>query len=211
MAPRRYSSTIRAAAAAEKRARVLDAAAALLREDAGISGFSLEAVAGAAGVTRLTVYNQFGSRRGLLEAVFDEVAIGGGLTRIPDAMALADARVALDRLVDIFCDFWNGDPAIGNLHGAMAIDPEFAQALTERNERRRTIFNAIVRRVAGKSVPLRTRQDAADLIFTLTSCATFTMLRQGRSAERTRALVKAACNDALDTLQPSSPVSGNNR
>jgi hypothetical protein len=37
------------------------------------------------------------------------------------------------------------------------------------------------------------------------------MLRQGRSAERTRALVKAACNSALETLQPSSPVSGNNR
>jgi len=39
-------------------------------------------------VTRLTVYNQFGSRRGLLEAVFDNIARQGGLHEIADAMAM---------------------------------------------------------------------------------------------------------------------------
>ena len=52
------------AAAAEKRERVIEAAARSLREDASIASFSLDAVAKAAGVTRLTVYHQFGSRRG---------------------------------------------------------------------------------------------------------------------------------------------------
>src|SRR5712664_3406840 len=112
--PRRaYVSSVRTAAAAEKRDRVLDAAAKLLREDASIARFSLDGVAKAAGVTRLTGYNQFGSRRGLLEAVFDEIAREGGLARIPDAMAITDPRAALDRLVEIFCAFWNRDPAIG--------------------------------------------------------------------------------------------------
>src|SRR3979411_2078216 len=110
--PRRaYVSSVRTAAAAEKRDRVLEAAAKLLREDASIARFSLDAVAKAAGVTRLTVYNQFGSRRGLLEAVFDEIARQGGLTRIVEVMAMRDARAALYRLVEIFCDFWNRDPA----------------------------------------------------------------------------------------------------
>ena len=72
--PRRaYVSSVRTAAAAEKRDRVLKAAAKALRQDASIAHFSLDSVAKAAGVTRLTVYNQFGSRRGLLEAVFDEL------------------------------------------------------------------------------------------------------------------------------------------
>ena len=70
MKPRSYVSPIRNAAAAEKRARVVKVAGRLLDGKAGISSFSLERVAKAAGVTRLTVYKQFGSRRELLEAVF---------------------------------------------------------------------------------------------------------------------------------------------
>src|SRR5713101_2771674 len=80
------------AAAAENRERVIKAAARSLREDASIASFSLDAVAKAAGVTRLTVYHQFGSRRGLFEAVFDEIARQGGLAEIPDAMAMSDPR-----------------------------------------------------------------------------------------------------------------------
>src|SRR5712672_3379232 len=142
MPTRRYISSVRTAAAAEKRERVIEAAARSLREDASIASFSLDAVAKAAGVTRLTVYHQFGSRRGLLEAVFAEIARQGGLTEIADARAVSDPHAALDRLVEIFCAFWNRDPAVGRLHEAMATDPEFAQALLERNERRRKTFNA---------------------------------------------------------------------
>ncbi|MDP9124342.1 MAG: hypothetical protein M3N82_07055, partial [Pseudomonadota bacterium] len=50
--PRPYVSVVRAAAASEKRQRVLQAAAQLLRLDANVSSFSLEAVARASGVTR---------------------------------------------------------------------------------------------------------------------------------------------------------------
>ena len=89
MPTRPYTSSIRTAAAAEKRERVIAAAARSLREDASIAGFSLDAVAKAAGVTRLTVYHQFGSRRGLLEAVFDDIARRGGLNEIAGAMAMA--------------------------------------------------------------------------------------------------------------------------
>src|SRR3981081_3272895 len=182
--PRRaYVSSVRTAAAAEKRDRVLEAAAKLLREDARIARFSLDSVAKAAGVTRLTVYHQFGSRQGLLEAVFDEIARQGGLHRIADAMALPDSRAALDRLVDIFCAFWNRDPAVGRLHEATATDPEFAQALIERNERRRKTVDVLVGRVAEKKVSSRARQDAVDMIFALTSFAMFAMLSQHLSRD----------------------------
>src|SRR5260221_2808893 len=182
--PRRaYVSSVRTAAAADTRDRVIDAAARVLREDASISSFSLDGVAKAAGVTRLTVYNQFGSRRGLLEGVFDEIARKGGLPQSAEAMATPDPRAALARMVEIFCGFWKRDPAIGRLHEAMATDPEFASALVERNERRRKGLNVLVERIAGKTASRRARQDAVDTIFALTSYAMFAMLCPGRSAD----------------------------
>jgi AcrR family transcriptional regulator len=196
MPTRPYTSSVRTAAAAEKRQRVIEAAARSLREDASIASFSLDAVAKAAGVTRLTVYHQFGSRRGLLEAVFDEIARQGGLHGIADAMAMPDPRAALDRLVEIFCGFWNRDPAIGRLHEAMATDPEFAQALIERNERRRKTVNVLVGRIAEAATP-RARRDAVDMIFALTSFAMFAMLRRERSVNEVCELVKTACRGAL--------------
>jgi AcrR family transcriptional regulator len=204
MPTRRYVSSVRTAAAAEKRDRVMDAAARLLREDESIASFSLDAVAKAAGVTRLTVYHQFGSRRGLLESVFDDIARQGGLAGIADAMAMPDPHAALDRLVEIFCAFWHGDPAVGRLHEAMATDPEFAQALLERNERRRKTFNALVRRAAAKTASPRARQDAVDMLFALTSFAMFAMLSQERSAEQVCALIKSACRSALEPLLPGT-------
>src|SRR5207237_9663991 len=150
MRRRSYVSSVRTAAAAETRDRVIAAAAKCLREDASIASFSLDNVAKAAGVTRLTVYNQFGSRRALLEAVFDEIARQGGLAGIADAMAMTDPHAALERLVEIFCAFWSRDSAVGRLHDAMATDPEFAAALVERNERRRKAVGTLVGRMAGK-------------------------------------------------------------
>jgi AcrR family transcriptional regulator len=200
MSTRPYTSSVRTAAAAAKRDRVIEAAARSLREDASIAAFSLDAVAKVAGVTRLTVYHQFGSRRGLLEAVFDEIARQGGLTEIPNAMAMSDPRAALDRLVEIFCAFWNRDAAVGRLHEAMATDPEFAQALIGRNERRRKTVNVLVGRIAGKTASPQARQDAVDLIFALTSFAMFAMLRADRSVDDVCALVKSACRSALGPL-----------
>src|SRR6195256_3256959 len=204
MSTRRYVSSVRTAAAAAKRDRVIEAAARSLREDASIASFSLDAVAKAAGVTRLTVYHQFGSRRGLLEAVFDEIARQGGLTQIADAMAMSNPRAALDRLVEIFCAFWNRDPAVGRLHEATATDPEFAQALIERNERRRKMVDVLVGRIAEKKVSSRARQDAVDIIFALTSFAMFAMLSQHRSVDEVGVLVKSACRSALDPLIPDT-------
>jgi AcrR family transcriptional regulator len=203
MSTRRYVSSVRTAAAAETRARVIEAAARSLREDSSIATFSLDGVAKLAGVTRLTVYHQFGSRRGLLEAVFDDIAQRGGLTEIAGAMTMADPRAALDRLVEIFSAFWSSDPAVGRLHEAMATDPEFAQALLERNERRRKTFNILIKRIAGKTASPRARQDAVDMIFALTSFAMFAMLGQHRSVEEVCALLKSACHSAVDTLDPA--------
>jgi AcrR family transcriptional regulator len=199
MARRQYLSATRNSDAEENRRRVLAAASATL--GAGdISQFSLDLVARRAKVTRLTLYNQFGSRRGLLEAVFDERARLGGLGRIAEAMAMTDARGAFVRIIAIFCDFWDSDASLGKLHAATALDAEFARALAERNERRRKLFSVLVERMAGDASAARKR-DAVDLMFVLTSQPTYAALRSGRSKRAACELIKEACAAAIQGLQ----------
>ena len=151
-------------------------------------------------MTRLTVYNQFGSRRGLLEAVFDDIARQGGLHEIADAMAMPNPLKALDRVVEIFSGFWARDAAIGRLHEAMATDPEFAEALLERNERRRKLVRMLVGRVAAKTASRRAREDAVDMIFALTSYPMFAMLNRGRPTSEVCHLAQTACRAAVSPL-----------
>src|SRR6201986_3322812 len=104
---RRYASPARAAAAEQTRARLVETAARMLTDQPNIAGFSLDAVAKAGGVTRLTVYNQFSSRRGLREAVLAGVPAGAGLAgRVAGAMQIAEPKAALIELIAVFCIFW---------------------------------------------------------------------------------------------------------
>lgn len=193
-APRPYVSPVRVAAAAEKRQDVIVAARRLLSEGS-IASFSLEAVARGAGVTRLTVYNQFGSRSGLLEAVFDEIAAHGDLARLAEAVDDPDPWRGLDLVVEIVCAVWGFEPAIGRLQDAIALDREFAQVVIDRNERRRAIIGSIVRRLDPGQTAERTR-DAVDLIFSLTAYTTFRALGDGRTPAAICGLLKRACRDA---------------
>jgi AcrR family transcriptional regulator len=199
MSRRCYHSPVRAAAAAEKRDAVVKAAIELLRKRS-IAEFSLDSVAKAAAVTRLTVYNQFGSRRGLLEAVLDELAQHGRLLRLPEALEVQDPRVALSALVDIFCDFWAGDPAVAKLHDAAALDAEFGEALHARGELRRQLLKALVDRMGSGAATPPARREAVDLIFTLTGSAVHRSLSATQSDAAVRRILKAGCKAAVDRL-----------
>ena len=200
MSPRAYKSPRRDAAASATRERIVAAAAAILGAADGIRKFSLDAVAKKAGVTRLTVYNQFGSRRVLMEAVFDERAERGGLFRIVEAMQDPDPQAALLRIIGIFCDFWSSDPGTMRLlHAAGASDAEFAESVHERNERRRSVLSAIVRRfAAGRAPPPKALGNLVDVLFALTSFAFFGQLTAGkRSAEAARRMIEEMAMDAV--------------
>ena len=200
VSPRAYNSPSRIVAATKTRQRIVAAAAAILGTAEGISGFSLQAVAAKAGVTRLTVYDQFGSRRALLEAVFDEMAVRGGLHRIPAVMAGSDPQAGLLQVIAIFCDFWSfGSHALGPLHAAGASDPEFGASVRERNERRRRLLSVLVRRMA-KDRKLRAKAlgDLIDVLFALTSFPFFSQLTtQGRSADAACSLIQGLATDAV--------------
>ena len=200
MSPRAYKSPRRDAAASATRERIVAAAAAILGGAVGIRKFSLDAVAKKAGVTRLTVYNQFGSRRVLMEAVFDERAERGGLFRIVEAMQDPDPQAALRRIIAIFCDFWSSDPGTMRLlHAAGASDAEFADSVHERNERRRSVLSVIVHRLAAGRAPPKALGNLVDVLFALTSFAFFWQLTAGkRTAEAARRMIEEMAMDAVN-------------
>ena len=197
MSPRPYRSSRRRVAANRTRARLLKAARAML---AAPDGISLDAVAKKAGVTRLTVYNQFGSRRALLEAVFDDMAERGGLHRIREAMAKTDPQVALQQIVLIFCDFWSVHRgALWRLHAASATDPEFEESLRARNQRRRHLLSVLVdRMIEGGAKSPEVVIELIDVLFALTSVGFFWELTAGgRKANAVCHLIQALAADAV--------------
>ena len=200
MSPRRYESAARDAAAEETRQRIVMSAAEILGGPKGFAGMSLDAVAKAAGVTRLTIYNQFETRRGLLEAVFDERARQGGLTAIPEAMALADPKAGVARIVAIFCAFWASDaPGLSRIWAAMIGDPELAEGIKARNERRRTVFRTLVNRMVERGEVQKARApELVDLLHGLTSLPFYMELSvPGRSAEAISRMVHQSAEDAI--------------
>jgi AcrR family transcriptional regulator len=197
MSPRPYRSTRRRVTAERTRARLLKAASAML---GGHDGVSLDAVAKKAGVTRLTVYNQFGSRGALLEAVFDDMAQRGGLHHISEAMANPDPHAGLQQIVSIFCGFWSiNRSALWRLHAATATDSEFDESLRDRNERRRHLLSVIVGRMNHAGFwTTEVNAELVDVLFALTSISFFWELTaNGRDTDAACRLIQALAEDAV--------------
>ncbi len=178
-AKRSYTSPVRDAAREDTRRAIVTAAMTTLRRR-GWDGFSVDAVARAARVTRLTVYHQFGDRRGLLEAVFDDQAMRAGLDRIAGAMALDDPYETLSRICEIFCEFWSTSKPMHAVMAAAASDKEINEAIGARNERRRNLLSVTVKRlVARGNVESRRARGLVDTLFALTSFAFYEELAMG--------------------------------
>ncbi len=187
--PRPYRSPHRAAATEQTRARIIAAACTLLGGGRNLPQFSLDAVALQAGVTRLTIYNQFESKRGLLEAVFDDLAQRGGLSELPAGFAEADANQALRRLVSVFCRFWAAHATVMPKFGAVTtLDDEVKASLHQRSERRRQALAVLVMRLTQDA--RESSDDLVDVLFALTSFEVFNALSvRNRSAKSVETLI----------------------
>jgi AcrR family transcriptional regulator len=151
MSPRPYQLGQRQAASEQTRSRVLHAAREVLLESASFSGFSIEAVARRADVARMTVYHQFGSKIGLLEALCDSLAVAGGMEQLASAFCQADPHEGLDEYIRIFGHFWEADrPVTRRLRGLAALDPDFELVIRARDERRRKGLWVLVQRIVGE-------------------------------------------------------------
>ncbi len=133
MSPRPYELKQRRADMDATRSRVIVAAERVL---VGSDAFTLEAVAREAGVARVTVYDRFGGREALVEAIFDDLAESGGLTRLPEAFGLPDPVAALERFVEIFCRFYSMHRLLLRRLHAMVVLGRNALGTSERDARR---------------------------------------------------------------------------
>jgi AcrR family transcriptional regulator len=179
MSPRAYNLGQRQAATDETRARIVAAARELLAGGEGFPGFTIDAVARLAGVARMTIYYQYNSKIGLIEAVCDSLAASGGMGQLAGAFRQAEPREALLEFIAVFGGFWDADrPVTRRLRGLGALDPEIAQVLRARDERRRTGAGVIIQRLAERygRPSAEAQGEALDLLYTLTSFETFDTL-----------------------------------
>jgi AcrR family transcriptional regulator len=195
MSPRAYNLGLRKAAAEETRARIIEAARQLLAAPDGMAGFSVDAVARQAGVARMTVYYQFGTRLGLLEAIYDDLGTRGLIPDLPNALKEADPRAAFLGVVRAFMHFWAFERILMRRLRALALlDPEVEKGVRNRDALRRTHFtNALNRLTQGKKARRRQPDDALlAAVYTLTSFETYDTLASeaGSDAEAERIVLK---------------------
>ena len=152
MSPRPYQLGKRQAVIDESRRRVLDAARALLAGPDGYTAFTVDAVARRADVARATVYYQFRSKTGLLEALCDDLAEAGEMGDLPRAFAGADPLAAVQglRLRGLRQVLGGGPGGHARLRALSALDPEVHAVIAARDERRRQGLEILIGRVAAE-------------------------------------------------------------
>lgn len=202
MTTRKYTQQARAAAAEETRRRILDAMRDRLRA-APSEALSIERVAEEAGVARSTVYLVFGSKAGLFEALGQDLLERTGFHRIVEAVALPDARDAVRESLRAAVGVYAAERDVSRtIYSMWSLEPESVRGAFEVVERGRAEGQ---RRLAGRLAeqghlhPEVTVDDAADILWVITSFETFDQLYTGRglSEEETAARLVTMAERAL--------------
>jgi AcrR family transcriptional regulator len=180
---RRYTQQARAAAAEETRQRILGAMRDRLRA-APSEALSIERVAQEAGVARSTVYLVFGSKAGLFEALGQDLLERTGFQRIVDAVALPDARDAVRESLRAAASVYAAERDVSRtIYSMWSLEPEAVRRAFEVVERGRAEGQGwLARRLAeeGHLHPDVTVEQAADILWVITSFETFDQLYTGR-------------------------------
>jgi AcrR family transcriptional regulator len=187
---------------AELRAKVVDHAAALLR-DHGPSAVTTRRVAEAAGIQAPTIYRLFGDKDGLLDAVAEHVMTSWVTAKAADAEAAESAGV--DALADLRAG-WSAQIAFGLANPALMTllsDP------TRRSPAARAggaVLAARVHRLAAEGRLRVSERRAVDLIRAAGTGAVLTILGQEEpDPALADALFDAVCRSILaDTALPDA-------
>jgi AcrR family transcriptional regulator len=160
--------------------RVLEAAERLIEEDSFHSA-TMDELAAAAGVSRATVFNRFGSKLGVLQALFTRGMEGPEMQAIQEALAIEDPVEALEAAIEASCAIWE---AYGRIHEqlqAIAVLEPGASTLIERQrEEQHADLQVLTRRLAraGRLRPGISESRATATLHMLTSLETFLWLRR---------------------------------
>lgn len=183
MSPRPYRMGTRTSAVAQGRARVA-AAARELFADRGFHRVSLDEVARRADVARATVYHQFGSKIGLLEAVVRDFEQRAGLEALAELVETAPPDRLIRAVVTAGCDYWATDPMLARQVIAFATtDAEAAHLLTRHDAGRLRLLSRMVDRLsaAGRLPDSCPTERALDTLWLLTGFVAYDELSRGRA------------------------------
>ena len=186
---RAYHLGLREKSIDRNRAQILRAARSVFSK-AGFHSAGLEEVALRAGVSRKTVYYQFGSKMGLFEALVSELETSVALPgRIQIIIQQSGRKAVLDYFAEV-AKFWGRNHEIMRaLHGVAASDADARKVLDRHDLARRKRLTTFVERLASRD-ELRenwTPRLAVDLLWLLSSFASFDQL-----VERSRMSVETA-------------------
>ena len=158
-----YPARKRPQVTGQTRARIVEAVRTLL-EEGRFHGSTVEEIAALAGVSRATLYQHFGSRVALVDAMCDVFDANPALIGIRETSDV-------DEFIVLVTDFWDAEEKVlTELYGVAAVDPA-AHDLVERQRRDR---HGELRRMLG---PKADRQRFAVLSL-LTSFETYVELRR---------------------------------
>jgi AcrR family transcriptional regulator len=169
---------------------VLEAAERLMKEGAFHTA-TMDELAAAAGVSRATVFNRFGSKLGVLQAVFTRGMEGPEMAAIWDALALEDPVAALDAVVEAGCAIWEVYGFVHlQLQAVGVLEPDATALIDAQRDEQRAGLQALTRRLAkaGRLQPGLSQARATATLHMLTSLESFLWLRQsyGLSLRQTR-------------------------
>jgi len=188
--PRTYDMSLRARRAAETAERVAEVAEDLLATGA-VSDATLQAIADRAGVSVQTVVRHFGSRDGILEAVWrrveERVVAGRG------AIPAGDIEAALNALLD---HYESEGRLVLNLLSQEATDPEALEVVRFGRDYHR----AWVERCFGPLLPSQTTE-VVDALVAATDLYVWKLLRldMERSPAATHAVISLLVHAALQS------------
>jgi AcrR family transcriptional regulator len=163
--PRKYDLGRRRPAVLRNQAAILAATRELVAAG-GLPAVSVGAVAARAGVSRLTVYNRFGSKAALVRAVASEARRAGVPPVSPE---IGDPRDRVRQRITESCVLWASDPALFRglpEEPAFENEPGTDRALAERLA------------AADQLRPGCSLKEAEDVIGALTSFTTFDRLHK---------------------------------
>jgi AcrR family transcriptional regulator len=196
MDKRRYVQRRRAESAQQTRERVLDAARSSLRSGP-LNAVKVDDIAREAEVARSTLYVLFGSRAGLFEALAVDLLEHGGFDRLVKAFRLPDARTALLESLRAGTEAYANEPDLArSILTLAATDPDAAAAVRRFEHGRWPGMRNIAGRLESQG-HLRddlSRDEAAQILWVLTSFATFDQLF------RERGLTAAGVTDRLRAM-----------
>jgi AcrR family transcriptional regulator len=170
--------------------RVLDAAERLIR-DGKFHSATVETLAEEAGISRATVFNRFGSKLGVLEALVQRCIFGPEMRAIKEALELEDPVSALEAVIEPSCALWEARGFIvEQLYAIVVLEPGAAALIDEIEADQRSDLQALTRRLirAGRLRPGFGEARAVAMLHVLTSLESFLRLRRtyGLSLRQTR-------------------------